>query len=83
MQIMENEKHQTYIRVRHDMWIAAAQLRLLIFAALNGAGGEAVILVDLDVVLLGKATIPLLHAHVFSFGIVLNVLDCQLTSMKN
>lgn len=55
------------------MRIAAAQPHLLVFAALHGAGAEAVMFMHLDVILFRKATVPLRHANIARFRIVLDI----------
>lgn len=73
---------QSYVRIRHDMRVASTQLHLLVFATLNGTSREAIIFVDLDVILFWKAAVSLCYAHVPRFRIVLNIFDRQLTSVK-
>lgn len=73
---------QSYVRIRHDMRVASTQLHLLVFATLNGTSREAIIFVDLDVILFWKAAVSLCNAHVPRFRIVLNIFDRQLTSVK-
>lgn len=71
-------RKSTHVCVRHNVRVAAAQLHLLVFAALNAARRKAVQFVHLNVIFFRKTAIPLLDAYITRFRIVFDIFHRQL-----